>query len=300
MPTLALGNWPTPVRRIEGCSRTLGTEVWAKAEDGSGTWSGNKVRKLEYLLGDAVRRGYESVTTYGVGSSTWCAATARYATASGLGARMFLAGRVPDRLRELYVDADARVVELPGHPSLPLAYVAARARSVGSAALLPAGGSGGIGDLGSARAGAEIAASVAADEMPEPSTVFVAAGTGGTAAGLVVGLAASRLATRVVAVRVTPRPLGTRWLISRRIAALRSAAEVDAAPEPAFEIDARFHRPGYGRPNQASAEAAALASDDGLELDATYAAKAFAALVAQARAGRRGPLLLLDTSPSDR
>jgi 1-aminocyclopropane-1-carboxylate deaminase/D-cysteine desulfhydrase-like pyridoxal-dependent ACC family enzyme len=61
--------------------------------------------------------------------------------------------------------------------------------------------------------------------------------------------------------------------------------------------DDRFVKPGYAKSNAASIEAAQIASLDGFTLDPTYAAKAFAALIDSARAGARGPLLFLHTSP---
>jgi D-cysteine desulfhydrase len=153
-----------------------------------------------------------------------------------------------------------------------------------------------VGDLGSARAGAEIAEAVTEGELPEPQRVFVATGTGGTAAGLVVGMADAGLAVPVTAVRVTPRPLGTGALLRRRIRRLEATLGVGGIGS--IEVDGRQHRPGYGRPSVASEAAAGMAELDGLHLDPTYGAKAFAALVDAARNGMSGPLLFLSTSPA--
>lgn len=288
-----LGNWPTPVRRLDITSEELGIEVWAKVEDGSGTWAANKARKLEYLLAEARDCGRKRVFAYGVGSSSWCAAVARYAPEDGFDVHIALAGRVPEHLAPLYDEVTSR--RLPTYASAPVVTAWGRLRA-GRAYRLPAGGSGGIGDVGSARAGIEIANAIAAGELPDPTRAFVASGTCGSAAGLAVGMAALSRPVPVTAVRVTPRPLGGSALLHRRIQRLRKRLGMDTTSPLEAEVDERFHAPGYGRSNRHSEEARAIAARDGLELDVTYGAKAFAALVDAARTGASGPLLFLSTS----
>ena len=278
-------------------SDALRLDVWAKVEDGSGTWSANKVRKLEYLLGEARAAGRERVVAYGVGSSDWCAATALYGVRTGFDVDVALGGRIPQELRDAYSSERVRLVSMPGHASLPVALAIARLRAGRGAMLLPAGGSGGTGDLGSSVAGAEIAAAVAAGELPAPRTVFVACGTGGTAAGLTAGMAAAGLRAKLTAARVTPRPLGTERLVRRRLDDLCRALGIEEDLGDRLEVVDDFHRPGYAKPSHASRVATALAAQDGLALDATYGAKAFAALMAAARAEAHGPLLFVSTSP---
>ncbi len=149
--------------------------------------------------------------------------------------------------------------------------------------------------MGSAGAGIEIADAMDAGSLPVPRAVFVAAGTCGTAAGVAVGLSARGWAIPVVAVRVTPVPYGTPSLVRRRARALERL--LGTRLQTPIVGDDRYVKPGYARSNPASMEAAAIAARDGIELDPTYASKAFAALVDAARSGSRGPLLLLHTSP---
>ena len=298
LPRLWIGHWPTPVARLDVVSEALGAEVWVKREDGSGAWGGNKVRKLEYILADARAKGRERLVAYGAGSSSWAAATAWHGRAQGFDVVLGLGGHVPDAYSELYRDLGVKVVALPGYSLVPAAAVAARVRAGRSGvATLPAGGSGRLGDVGSVDAGAEIAVAVADGLMPRPSHIFVAAGTCGTAAGLAVGLGRGDVAAAVVAVRVTPRPLGTSKLVRRRIKRLlRTLEAASVVPTPVIG-ESRFFGGAYGRETPASRAAIELVMRDGLEPDPTYGAKAFAALIAAARDGARGPLLYVHTSP---
>lgn len=300
MPRLEIGRWPTPIRRLDHTSSALGCEVWAKTEEDCGAWGGNKVRKLEYLLGAARSSGARKLVTYGAGGSTWAVATALHAKTHGFEVTLGLGGDVPAPHRRFYDRMGTRVIRLAALGSVPLAAALARAVAGRNARVLPAGGSGGAGDLGSAHAGIEIAEAVERGEMPAPANAFVAAGTGGTAAGLAVGMAMRACHCGVVAVRVTPRPLGTLKLIDRRMRALRRRLNDLRVPAAGMSfiqgVDSQFG-PGYGKPHAAALEAAEIAGRDGLALDLTYGAKAFAALVDAARAGVDGPILFLHTSP---
>jgi D-cysteine desulfhydrase len=298
LPRIAIGKWPTPVSRLNAVSDALGAEVWVKREDGSGTWGGNKVRKLEYILADARDKGRSTLVAYGAGSSSWAAATAWHGYEQGFGVVLGLGGHVPDAYSDLYRRLGTTIVSLPSYSLVPAAAVAARARAGRSGvATLPAGGSGSLGDMGSIAAGAEIATAVTNGGLPHPTHVFVAAGTGGTAAGLAVGLGAGGIACPVVAVRVTPRPLGTRGLVHRHVRSLvRALGPERIVPAPVIG-SGDFFGGGYGRQTPATQAAIELAARDGLEPDPTYGAKAFAALIATARSGARGPLLYVHTSP---
>lgn len=82
---LSLGLFPTPMYRLENISRTLGTNVWIKRDDLCGVaLGGNKVRKLEYLLADAKRQGYDLVMTTGAAQSNHAMLTASCALRVGL------------------------------------------------------------------------------------------------------------------------------------------------------------------------------------------------------------------------
>jgi D-cysteine desulfhydrase len=301
-PRVAIGTWPTPVRRLEQVSVELESDVWVKIEEACGAWGGNKVRKLEYIFSEIDNSDAKTLVTYGAGTSSWAAALAFHSMSRGYRVVLGLGGAIPAAYAQLYKETQTKVIGLPGYSSSPLAAVLGRVTAgLRNVRVLPPGGSGFPGNLGPLRAGLEIATSVETGELPRPEAVYVACGTAGTAAGIAVGLGASGLHSPVIAVRVTPRPLGTSWLVKRHVRGLlrrlirdgRTSPDTLSAP---IRGEDRYFPPAYGASNRASLAAIELARTDGLELDPTYAAKGFAALMAEARQVT-GPLLFIHTSP---
>ena len=299
LPRLQIGTWPTPVRLMERVSGSLTCDVWVKLEEECGVWGGNKVRKLEFILAAAQRDGIRTLVSYGTGTSNWTSALAVHASKVGFRTVAGLAGPIPQHYAVLYSATRTKLVTMPWSFLSGVATVAARAAAGTGARSLPPGGSG-DGDIGSLHAGLEVADAIEAGKLPEPRAIFTAAGTCGTAAGLGAGLAVRGFDIPLVAVRVTPLPIGTPRLINRRIRALEDLLGdhgISFRAAPRVLGDDRFFRPGYAKTNPASREATEIAALDGVELDATYAAKAFASLVDAARSGARGPFLFLHTSP---
>src|SRR5687768_10406930 len=101
-PRVDLGTWPTPVRRLDHASRSLGAEIWVKSEESCGTWGGNKVRKLEYILARVEATQARTLVTYGAGTSSWAASVALHASPRGFQVVLGLGGPVPDSLAALY------------------------------------------------------------------------------------------------------------------------------------------------------------------------------------------------------
>ena len=192
VPHLRLGTWPAPVQRLETLSEELGTEVWLKSEGRAGRlYGGNKVRKLEYLLADAVARGSQRVVTIGAYGSHHALATATYGRALGLEVDLVL---YPQPVTAHVVD-DLLASSATGATLLPsrnavFAWLRAgwRALTQPRTVSIPAGGSSPLGALGWVEAGLELAAQVEAGELPAPEWVFVPAGTCGTVSGLALGL----------------------------------------------------------------------------------------------------------------
>ncbi len=294
---IEIGSWPTPVRRLDEVSRHLRAEVWTKSEEHCGAWGGNKVRKLEYILGRARADGVGRLVGYGAGTSNWTSALALHASAHGFEVTVRVtANEVPTAYGDLYRRLGTTVEKL----STPrwLAEVAQgrlRPDRRGTRYLVP-GGSDPDGNLGSLRVGIEVADAIRSGEIPRPRNIVAAAGTGGTCAGLAAGTAAAGLRVPIVCVRAVGWPYGTVRVVRSAMRSILRDLQVREVTAALIEDD-RFYRPGYARPNRASLEATSLARLDGLELDPTYAAKAFASLVASARAGRPGPYLFVDTSP---
>lgn len=192
----ARGHWarlPTPIEKMEKLSAELGIELWLKRDDQTGfEWSGNKIRKLEFLAQDALAKGATCLITMGGVQSNHCRATAALAAKLGLRCVLFLRGEEPakalsnnllDRLfgaeifyltNEQYYEGIEDVRQL----------VDSQIRSQGGKTyFIPEGGSNGLGAFGYAEAFREIT-----EQVKEPfDSIVIAHGSGGTQAGLVLG-----------------------------------------------------------------------------------------------------------------
>ncbi len=308
VPWTSLGDFPTPVHRLEGLCKSEGLcEVWIKRDDRSSShYGGNKVRKLEFTLADAKRRGKRYVLTFGGLGSNHCLATTVHSRRLGLKSILVLHPQpiTPHVRRNLLLDvkfgAEVHLARNPLERALTVAWIKLTRRGVYT---LPLGGSSPLGALGFVDAGLELARQVESGELPEPREIYLALGTGGTLAGLLVGLRLAGLNSRLIGVRVTPERIGSARrvadLANRVINFLRSKS--DSVPDLRFypsdlEVIHDFYGLGYGAPTPEAVEARELLlKTDGLELDLTYTAKAFAALLARARSGAEGPHLFWNT-----
>ncbi|WP_042443840.1 1-aminocyclopropane-1-carboxylate deaminase/D-cysteine desulfhydrase [Streptacidiphilus jiangxiensis] len=314
LPFLRLGEAPTPVQALDG----LGTRgpLWVKDESGygEGGWGGNKVRKLEWLLPDARRRGTRTLLTVGGLGTNWGLAAACYAREQGIDVALGLIDHpVDDHVRgqlDRLRASGATLHFLHSKTRLILAapwLFARHTRGLRPPAYLPAGGSSPLGVLGAAEIALELGEQVAAGELPEPAWVVTAVGSGGTTAGLALGLRLAGLRTRVLGVVVNDTlPLDTRTLLglARRSADLLRSRGADltgvALPLPAETIrtETAWLGDGYAHPTaRADAALARAASDAGLTLERTYTAKALAALQDLDAAGSLGdgPIVFLQT-----
>jgi D-cysteine desulfhydrase len=171
-------------------------------------------------------------------------------------------------------------------------------------ALLPMGGSNWIGTLGFVNAGLELAEQVRDGTFEPPSTVYVATGTLGTAAGIALGLALAGLHTEVRAIRVTdPRIANAAALrrLLRKTDELMRRADGSVPPDLADRahliLRDDFCGEGYGRTDARTEAAIAVAAAElGLTLDSTYSGKALAALLSDLSAGRAGRPLFWNTA----
>lgn len=306
-----LGTWPAPVRRLDV---DLPGEValFLKDEGGvSPVYGGNKVRKLELALAVAQARGPgAAVVTGGAAGSHHALATALHGRTLGLDVHVVLGPQAETaHVRETLARTAAaatRVVPVAKARNLPtaLARVGARlARRRGPRPLLlPLGGSSPEGVLGSVGLGLEIAEDVAAGRIPEPDQVFLAAGSGGNAAGLWLGLRLAGLATEVVAVRVGPHFLVNPARLGRLAwgaAALLPETGVPLRfPPDGLRVEGGFAAPGYGTASPAAEAAIAEAAGVGLALERTYTGRALAACLAAARGGSTGANVLFVNTKS--
>ncbi|MBP2367825.1 1-aminocyclopropane-1-carboxylate deaminase/D-cysteine desulfhydrase [Pseudonocardia parietis] len=295
---------PTPVLSAERLHAVLGGDpIWVKRDDLTGFGvAGNKARPLEFLLGDAVRRSRDLLVTGGGPDSNFVAAAALAARVTGLGCDVVttVADGTPDGANlQLARAAGARlhrVAERREQIDSVVAELAADRTAQGYRPVaVPRGGSTPIGAVGFARAAHELADQVAGGLLPEPAVIAIAVGSGGSAAGLLAGLAATGLRSRLLGLSVS-RPPAEADAVVRRLATGCAAVLGAPAPDPdRWEIrDARG--PGFGVAGPTDRAAAVLAlRTEGLLLDDTYGAKAFAGTVRRARTGGTGPVLYWHT-----
>lgn len=291
LPHVELCSLPTPVRPLE----RLAPGLWMKDDSRTAPlWGGNKPRKLEWLIADAKARGRRTLLTFGGLATNHGLATALYAREHGMECVLALVDQPVDEHVERQLE---RI-----HASGAHVYVTrTKARTVaalpwlmlrhGRAYPVPPGGSSPVGSLGFVEAALELAAQVRAGELPEPDTVWCALGSGGTAAGLALGLRMAGLRTAVRAVHVND---GLK-LTEETIARLARRTPVDGDELNDVRVVHGYLGAGYGHATGAARAAIERARDDeGLALDPVYTGKTMAAVLDHARDGG-GPALYWHT-----
>ncbi len=303
---LSLGELPTPVQRLPGVEALTGARgLYVKRDDLSGRpYGGNKLRKLEFLLAAARAQGAAEVLTFGGAGSNHALATAIYARQVGLGSISMLVRQINSgAVRRNLLASWHAGAELHHYPDERGMRAAVRYQLMRHEALtgktpyvIAGGGSAPAGVVGFVNAALELAAQIRAGELPEPSRIYVALGTAGTVAGLALGLSAAGLGhVRVIAVRVVHPDIGNRARCERLYRdTARLLHEADPAFAPgelaagAIELRHDFYGERYAQLTPAAVDAIRTLRDaDGITLEGTYTGKAFAALLADLRAGPR-------------
>jgi 1-aminocyclopropane-1-carboxylate deaminase/D-cysteine desulfhydrase-like pyridoxal-dependent ACC family enzyme len=305
-PHVSLGKFPTPVEPCPALADETGAQsVWIKRDDLSGDrFGGNKVRKLEFLLAEAQRRGCTEVMTYGYAGSNHALCTAYYARKLGLRSIAMLMPQpnAPvvrrNLLLNLALGADIR--EYPSQKAVATASTALAAQrkvETGRAPMsIPGGGSSALGTLGFVNAVFELKNQIDAGELPMPGVIYVATGSMGTTAGIHAGMKLLEMPIQLEAVRVTDEKFAsstvgaelankTLKLMQRRDGAV---PKVSIDPE-SVPLRDEFFGNGYGVYTGASAHGMQVFREHtGLAIEGTYTGKAFAALLADGAAGKLG------------
>jgi D-cysteine desulfhydrase len=303
LPRHAFVITPTPVEPFALDGAAAGT-LFVKRDDRScPLYGGNKPRKLEFLLGRALVRGTRTlVTTGGLGTNHGLAMTI---LGHALGMRSVLvlvdqpitaSVRETLRLQQAYGARQVYARNVPGAVLFTLRELAASAFRRERPQLVATGGSSALGDVGFVSAGLELALQVRAGELPEPETIYLPVGSGGSMAGLVLGLRLAGLRSRVLGVLVTdilpPSPARLARLARATLRLLRR--EDPSVPEVAltaadFPLIRDQLGAGYGAPTPAAQDAVTAGAALGIRLETTYSGKALAALRARAASGELGP-----------
>lgn len=298
LPHLELGTFPTPIERLERFGKDLGAGgLHMKRDDLSGeVYGGNKVRKLEFLLAEARRRGAKEVMTFGCVGSNHATATAVYAQRLGMRSISILLPQPnAHSVRRNLLLSFRSGAELHFCPNAAAAVAGAsyqllrhKLRTGQFPYIIPAGGSSPLGVVGFVDAALELKRQIDAGQAPAPDLIYAAAGTCGTVAGLMLGLKAAGLESRVVCVRVTPEPFAS---TARILKMLRRTNTLLRKRDPSFPL-CEFAREDiilrhdffggqYGLYTDEAMEAVRrLQESEGIKLEGTYTGKALAALTA--------------------
>jgi len=300
-PRFHLAHLPTALEPLDRLREQFGgPRLFIKRDDCTGlALGGNKTRKLEFLIADALAHRATAIVTEGGLQSNHVRQSAAAAAKAGLACHLVLDHAVPI-VTELYrsngnllldhlLGAEVHLCDPGESRAARIARLMALLRETGETPYhIPTGGSNAIGALG--YAGAMLELLVQAQERDVAiDHVVVASGSGGTQAGLVVGAALAEDAVSVIGVDIDddPAPL----LAQVQSVAAAAAAKLGLAEIPAARFTlARGHAaPGYGEPNDGMIEAVSLlARLEGIVLDPVYTGKAMAGLIAWLREGRFG------------
>ena len=287
-------NGVTPVRRLDKVSAATGREVYVKQDDQtSDVYGGTKTRKLEFILQEAHDLGARSLVTMGSWASHHVLATALHARPLCLDVHAVVSPqpRLPHVGYALHRCIEAGATLYPSNSGMSSAYaiwkLLRKLRRTGAQPyMVNLGGSSGAGMLGSVRGALELAQQVAENQAPRTGPIYVALGSGSTAAGIALGLVLAGTPRPVRAVQVTSKWVVNRFVINQLLhAGARLLVEphlrrsLVKAASARILIDQSTLGDGYGWPCEKSDHAIALAGADGLALEATYTAKVIAALL---------------------
>ena len=293
-PRVPFGHFPTPLEPMDRLRRSLGggPRLLIKRDDCIGlAMGGNKTRKLEFLMGDAMARGAREVVTQGAVQSNHVRLTAAAAARCGLKCRALLERRVENVGAEYELTGNVLLNDIlgVGYEFRPAGLdmnaegeaLCAQLQADGqNAYFIPGGGSNPVGALGYAACAAELAEQCAAMNL-RADWVVHATGSAGTQAGLAAGMAALKDAPKVAGISVRQPEKTQTANVAKLAQATADLLEIPAqfTPEDIL-VDDRFVGAGYGLPNDATIAAIELlAREEGILLDPVYSGKSFAGLL---------------------
>lgn len=295
-PRFKVASLPTPLQPLRNLANSLElTNLWIKRDDMTGIeFGGNKTRKLEFVIGDALEKGADTVVTTGAVQSNHCRQTAAVAAQAGLRCILLLAGEEPEEatgnllLDKLY---GAEIKYFPEDEFLALdermTSIMATLEEFGLKPYgIPPGAFMPVGCLGYINAMQELS-----EQCEEagfyPDKILVPTGTGGTLAGMIIGAELVDIQAEIIGVSVLfgAEQLGTR--IKEMIGRVLEEYPNYMDPfSPSFQVDDRFIEDGYGIVTSGVKSAIKMfAKMDAIILDPTYTAKAGLTLMRMALGG---------------
>lgn len=310
-PRLPLAHYPTPLEYLPRLSASLGRDIFVKRDDVIGpALGGNKTRKLEYLLAEAQKQHHRVVATFGGLQSNHARLTAAAARKAGLQPHLFYFERRPEHLRgNLLVNqrlgAHMHFFPLNSRGGMSLENTITLVRwlariRLGRHYFIPVGGHSWLGALGYVRAALELHEQILEIGISQ-AVLVLAAGSGGTLAGLMAGIKMLDAPIQLLGIDV-----GKLWKsFPASIAELANqiCQQFDNpwrfSPQQVPLIERRYAGATYAVPTPEGMQAIRLLAQlEGLLLDPIYTAKAFAGLLDQVKSGKiagETPLIFLHT-----
>jgi L-cysteate sulfo-lyase len=298
---IRLGHGPTPLEPMKNLTALLGgPQLWIKRDDCTGlATGGNKTRKLEFLMADALAQGADTVITQGATQSNHARQTAAAAARCGMQCHLILEDRTGLQHGDYRYSGNvlldeifgAHLSEVPAGTAMDaaMAALAERLRAQGRKPyVIPGGGSNPLGALGYVTCALELMQQ-ANDSALDIHCVVHGTGSAGTQAGLVTGLEGARSRIPVLGIGVrAPKPQQ-----EERVHALAvQTAELlglpaTAVPRESVQANCDYVGAGYGLPTESMREAVTLtARTEGILLDPVYSGKAMAGLIDLIRRGQ--------------
>ncbi|MEM9137674.1 MAG: D-cysteine desulfhydrase family protein [Cyanobacteria bacterium P01_F01_bin.42] len=283
-PRVSLGFFPTPLEPLSRLSNALqGPNIWIKRDDQTGlACGGNKTRKLEFLMADAIAQGSDTVITAGAAQSNHCRQTAAAAAKLGLHCHLLLGGTAPsDITGNLLLDSlfNAQIhwagTDRKGEALHDLQHQL-QAQDL-KPYLVPYGGSNPIGAQGFVAAIAELKSQLDSLKV-ELDAIIVASSSGGTQAGMAAGLRQQGIDCQLIGISIDKDEGSTAY--EESLAALASDALQESFLPSDFTVDRSYLGDGYGVVGTAEREAIALlARTEGILVDPVYSGRAFAGML---------------------
>ena len=288
IPRIELAQVPTPLLKLERLSAELGLELWLKRDDFTGLLeTGNKIRKLEFLVGDALAQGADTLITCGTLQSNCCRAVAAVSARLGLRAVLALKGDRPGEydgnlLLDQLLGATIRYCTDTEWDKVDevLEDMAARERAAGHKPyVIPESGATAVGALGYLACGQEIAQQIR-HGAPDFDSIVITAFSGGSQAGLLMAKQLTGLRAEILSVPIAWEGPRVQAYVSETIETARRRWGL-AVNVPA-EVRLLDGYQGVGRAEVRKEEfdiLLRLARLEGIVLDPVYTAKAFGGLL---------------------
>ena len=289
---------PTPLEPAPRLSAELGIDLWIKRDDCTGlAGGGNKTRKLEFLLGEALEQGADTLITQGAVQSNHVRQTAAAAASFGMACEIILENRTGNQavdyvgsgnvLLDRLLGASIRTVPAGLDMNAEMEVNAAAARKRGAVPyIIPGGGSNAVGALGYVDCALELAGQ-ANDEGLVIDRLVTATGSAGTHTGLVAGMAVSGADIPVLGIGVrAPKDKQETNVFNLAVETAGLLGHPERVTREMVVADCDYVGAGYGLIDQAVIDALKLAArTEGLLLDPVYTGKAMKGLIALARRG---------------